>query len=298
MRLNLTNELLLGLYAGYPEQEAYLAYLGKKDPLGVYNRYAALLDKLDGRLDGAWSFDSVDAAYISLDGLALSGIVSGLGRYFVEDFANYAGQRKPKERRALFIFDDLGAIDANLTNMFERVRSRGVSVYVSGQSDHSIAYRGMLQNTERILSSATTLILHACSHPQNIVARAGTEALIEEASQIADDADTGRGTLRLAEAPRVDPNDVMKLPVGEAYVIAHGRAQRVRVMPVAVGEQELADAEAYITHAAQQSQPSQPTARIPFAPTPGGAKRAIPAQDPSSPSSPPADFGGDEDILH
>ena len=66
------------------EQEAYLAYFCKKDPLGVYNRYAALLGKLDGRLDGAWSFDSVDAAYISLDGLALSGIVSGLGRYFVE----------------------------------------------------------------------------------------------------------------------------------------------------------------------------------------------------------------------
>jgi hypothetical protein len=69
-------------------------------------------------------------------------------------------------------------------------------------------------------------------------------------------------------------------------------------MPVAVGEQEPTDAEAYIAHAAQQSQPSQATARILFAPTVGGAKRAIPAQDSSSPSSPPADFGEDEDILN
>ena len=238
-RLNLINEFLLGLYAGYPEQEAYLEYLLKKDPLGTYNRYAALLSKLDGKLDGAWSYDSVDAAYISLDGLALSGTVSGLARYFVEDFAHYAGQRKPKERRVLFIFDDLGAVDANLTNMFERLRSRGVSVYVSGQSDRSIAFRGLLQNAERILSSATTLVLHACSHPHEILARAGTEAIIEESSQVAGEREAGRSSLRLTEVLKVHPNEVMQLPVGEAYVIAHGKAQRVRVLPIAVDPQML-----------------------------------------------------------
>ncbi len=187
LRLNLTNKVLLGLYAGNSELEAYLTYYSKRDPLGVYNRYAALLAKLGGKLDGEWSFDSVDAAYISLDGLALSGIVSGLGRYFVEDFANYAGQRKPLERRVLFLFDDLGAIDANLANMFERVRSRGVSVYVSGQSDHSIAYRGMIQNAERILSAATTIILHASNDPDRIIGRAGTLYTVEEVSGVEGD---------------------------------------------------------------------------------------------------------------
>ena len=296
LRLNLTNELLLGLYAGYPDREAYLAYLSRKDPLGVYNRYAALLGKLGGKLDGAWSYDSVDAAYISLDGLALSGIVSGLGRYFVEDFVNYAGQRKPGERRVLFIFDDLGAIDADLTNMFERVRSRGVSVYVSGQSDHSIAYRGMIQNAERILSSATTIILHACNRSREIVARAGTEAMVDEASHIAEDAETGRGTIRLREVSRVDPNEVMQLPVGEAYVIAHGKAQRVRVMPVTVGAKELAEAETYIAHAGQQPQDVQPTVQqiAPAAPD-RKAGRGAPA---SAPSSTSADDGQDEDVLN
>ncbi|GHO73972.1 hypothetical protein KSD_17430 [Ktedonobacter sp. SOSP1-85] len=236
-RLNLTNEYLLGLYAGHAEEATYLEYLGKKDPLGVYNRYAALLSTLDGQLDGTWSYDDVDAAYISLDGLALSGIVSGLARYFVEDFANYAGQRKPKERRVLFIFDDLGAVDANLTNMFERVRARGVSVFVSGQSDRSIAYRGLLHNAERILDSATTIILHACSHPHEILARAGTNIIAEESSQVSGEEETGQGSLRLKEVLNVHPNDVMQLPVGEAYMIAHGKAQRVRVVPIALNPQ-------------------------------------------------------------
>ena len=255
LRLNLTNKVLLGLYAGNSELEAYLTYYSKRDPLGVYNRYAALLAKLGGKLDGEWSFDSVDAAYISLDGLALSGIVSGLGRYFVEDFANYAGQRKPLERRVLFLFDDLGAIDANLANMFERVRSRGVSVYVSGQSDHSIAYRGMIQNAERILSAATTIILHASNDPDRIIGRAGTLYTVEEVSGVEGDEATGRGSLRLSEAPKIDANVIRQLAIGEVYVIAHGKAHQVRVMPVPIGDKEMADAET----SAHRSRPDLPT---------------------------------------
>jgi hypothetical protein len=243
-RLNLTNEYLVGLYSGHAEEEAYLEYMAKKDPLGVYNRYAALLSTLDGQFDGAWSYDDVDAAYICLDGLALSGIVSGLARYFVEDFAHYVGQRKPKERRVLFIFDDLGSVDCNLTNMFERVRARGASVYVSGQSDHSIAFRGLLQNAERILASATTIILHASSHPHEILARAGTQTIVEESLQVSGEQETGRSSLHLAEVLNVHPNEVMQLPVGEAYVIAHGKAQRVRILPVAVVQQTLEEVSA------------------------------------------------------
>jgi energy-coupling factor transporter ATP-binding protein EcfA2 len=231
-RLNLTNEYLLGLYAGHSEETAYIEYLTRRDPLGVYNRYSALLNMLEGQISGTWSFDDTQSCYISLDGLALSGIVSGLARYFVEDFANYAGQRKPKERRVLFIFDDLGAVDANLTNMFERVRARGVSVFVSGQSDRSIAYRGLLQNAERILAAATTIILHACNHPHDILASAGTTHIVEESSQVLGEQETGHSSLRVKEVLNVHPNDVMQLPVGEAYLIAHGKAQRVCVIPM------------------------------------------------------------------
>lgn len=121
--------------------------------------------------------------------------------------------------------------------MFERVRARGVSVFVSGQSDRSIAYQGLIQNAERILASATTIILQACSYPHEILARAGTQTVVEESPQITGEQEVGRSSLRVKEALNVHPNDVMQLPVGEAYIIAHGKAQRMRVVPLALHTQ-------------------------------------------------------------
>lgn len=262
LRLNLTNEVLFGLYAGNPDLEAYLTYYGKRDPLGVYNRYAALLVKLGGKLDGAWSYDTVDAAYICLDGLALPGIVSGLGRYFTQDFAHYAGLRKPKERRVLFIFDEIGAVDVDLANMYERVRSCGVSVFVAGQSDHSIAYRSLVQNADRILSAATTIILHAGNNPDRIIGRAGTLYTVEEVSGVEGDEASGHGSMRVAESPKIDPNVIRQLTTGEVYVIAHGKAHQVRVMPVRVGNAEMADAEVYV-HQQPPALPIQPVPNTP-----------------------------------
>src|ERR1044071_6855726 len=43
-----------------------------------------------------------------------------------------------------------------------------------------------------------------------------------------------RMTLRTAEIPRIDPNAVRQFGVGEAFVIAHGRAARVQVAPLGV----------------------------------------------------------------
>ncbi len=286
VRLNLTNGVLLGLYKGCPEQEAYLTYLSKRDPLGVYNRYAALLSKLHGKLDGAWSYDSVDAAYVCLDGLALSGIVSGLGRYFVEDFAHYAGQRKPKERHILFIFDELSAVDVNLTNLVERVRSRGVSVFVSGQSDSSIAYRGFTQNADRLLSAATTIILHASNNPNSIIARAGTQHIVEEAAGVAGDEVTGHSTMRIAESPKVDPNVVRQLSTGEICVIAHGKAHLVRVMPVNVDKAVLAEAEAYVHLANQPSKAEPSSSSTPSAPIPETPVPVTTNQEASTPTLP------------
>jgi len=301
-RLNLTNEVLLGLYAGNPDLEAYLTYYSKRDPLGVYNRYAALLAKLEGKLDGAWSYDIADAAYICLDGLALSGVVSGLGRFFVEDFAHYAGLRKPKERRVLFIFDELGAVDVNLTNMFERVRSRGVSVYVSGQSDHSVAYRGFIQNADRLLSAATAIILHASNNPDRIIGRAGTLYTVEEVSGVEGDEATGRGSMRVVESPKVDANVVRQLTKGEVYVIAHGKAYQVRVMPVRVGDTEIADAEEYVRQQipASPTQPvsiTPPQTSVPLSsePTPTVTEKS--PSDPASPAEKDVRHEPDDDIL-
>ena len=99
----------------------------------------------------------------------------------------------------------------------------------------------MLQNAERILASATTVILLACNHPHEILARAGTETIVEESPQVSGEQETGRSSLRLKEKLNVHPNDVMQLPVGEAYIIAHGKAQRLRVVPLALNSQTQVD---------------------------------------------------------
>lgn len=232
---------------GDVEATAYLEGTAKKDLAGVYNRYRATFGKLRSKLDGAWSYDNVDAAYILLDGLALREIASGLGRYFVEDFAHYVGLRKPAKRRVLYIFDELSAVDADTTNLFERVRSKGATIFVSGQSYEGLGYKGQEPKAARLVSAATTIILHACSDPEELVRRAGKQKVVETGYGFEDEErGTGKGTVRLRDELRVDPDRVRTLGVGEVYVIAHGRAQCVQVAQVQVSEQEYQQAEDYV----------------------------------------------------
>lgn len=232
---------------GDVEATTYLEATSKKDLSGVYNRYRATFGKLQSKLDGVWSYDNVDAAYILLDGLALREIASGLGRYFVEDFAHYAGLRKPNDRRVLYIFDELSAVEADVTNLFERVRSKGVSIFVSGQSYEGLGYKGQEPKAARLVSAATNIIVHACSDPEKLVGRAGKQKVVDTGYGFEEEErGTGKGTVRLRDELRVDPDAVRKLGVGEVYVIAHGRAKRVQVAQVQVSEQERRDAEAYV----------------------------------------------------
>ena len=218
---------------GAPEQTAYLEGLSRKDLGGVYSRYRATFAKLKGKLDGVWSFDDVDAGYLLLDGLALRELASGVGRLLLEDFAHYAGMRKPLERRVLFIFDEVGAVDVDVTNLFERVRSKNVSIFVSGQSYAGLGYRGLETRANRIVSAATTVILHACSDPDELIKRGGKLKRPEAGYGFEEgERSTGRGTLHVREELRVSSDAVRQLEVGEAYVIAHGRAERVWIAQI------------------------------------------------------------------
>lgn len=237
----LNQNRLLELYDGDDAATAYIESIPKKEFFGVLNRYKAVFGQLRGHLDGNWAYEDVDAAYVLLDGLALRTIASGLGRYYVEDFAHYAGFRKAKFQRTLFIFDELSAVDADLTNLFERVRSRGVSVFVSAQSVEGLGYKGLMQKASRMLSAASTIILHRTSDPETLAARGGKGVVTQvgynyRTSQAGVPLEDGNGTetLRLAEAYRVSPDAVRQLPVGECFVIVNGQAARIAVAQMAV----------------------------------------------------------------
>ena len=201
-----------------------------KEGQGAVARYRSFFEVLDGKLDGTWAFEDVDAAYVLLDGLALKEEAAGLGRFLVEDFAHYVARRKLPDRRVLLVIDEFSALsmDTDAANLFERVRSLGASVIVSSQS-----HGGLGAGADRILDAAAGLICHQGADPERLVTRAGTRLTVERTIQVStDDGPTGLGSLRTQDAFRVHPDQVRQLDVGECFLIAHGRAVRVRVTPV------------------------------------------------------------------
>jgi hypothetical protein len=216
-------------YRARPEA-AEIDDLAERDVAGVANRYRAFFGALGGSLDGAWAFEDAAACYLLLEGLALKAEAARLGRFFLEDFAHYAGVRKELARRVLLVVDEFSALEsaADAAHLFERLRSFGAAVIVSAQG-----YAGLGAAADRILDAAETLVLHRCADPERLVARAGTVPRVEHTRYLPSHAvppGAGReGSVTRREGWRVRPNDVRQLPAGEAIVISGGKAGRVRV---------------------------------------------------------------------
>lgn len=225
-------DVLRELYQGHAD--AYkVERLRGEDVRGVYQRYAGFFDALDGKLDGSWSLEDVEGAYFLIQGTAFKREAASLGRFLVEDIAHYVTERKRRDRQVLIIIDEFSALSmsSDAANLFERLRSFGGAVIVSSQS-----YAGLGENAERLLGAATTIILHSCSDPERIGRRAGTLRGADYSYQLDRQGTPGRMTLRTAEIPRIDPNAVRQFGVGEAFVIAHGRAARVQVAPLGIAD--------------------------------------------------------------
>ncbi|HEU5004452.1 MAG TPA: hypothetical protein VFW71_16965 [Actinomycetota bacterium] len=231
----LSKPMLRAAYRRRP-QAAEIEELAERDVAGVANRYRAFFASLGGGLDGGWAFEDTRACYVLLEGLALKAEAARLGRFFLEDFAHYAGVRKPPGTPVLLVVDEFSALESttDAAHLFERLRSFGAAVMVSSQG-----YAGLGVAGDRILDAAETLILHRCAEPEPLIARAGTVSRVDHTRYL--DAGTGpevgrQGAVRRKDDWRVRPNDVRQLPVGEAVVIAGGRAARVQVAMVDVGD--------------------------------------------------------------
>jgi hypothetical protein len=223
-------DVLRELYQGHADAFK-VERLRADDVRGVYQRYAGFFDAVGGTLDGRWSLEQVDAAYFLIQGTAFKREAASLGRFLMEDIAHYVTERKRRDRPVLIIIDEFSALSmsADAANLFERLRSFGGAVIVSSQS-----YAGLGETAERLLGAATTILLHGCSDPERIGRRAGTVRGADYSYQLDRQGTPGRMTLRSAETPRIDPNTVRQFGVGEAYVIAHGRATQVQVAPLGI----------------------------------------------------------------
>ena len=237
----LSVKTLAELYKGSDDGRAQtLKTLTEVDFAGVYKRYFGFFDALGRKLDGSWSFDTVQTGYILLDGLALKEEARSLGRYLLEDFAHYVSKRKKADKRVLLIVDEWSAIStggADAANLFERVRSYGAGIVVTSQS-----YEGLGADAAKLLGAAWATIAFQCTDPEPIAARAGTKQAIQTTLQGELTAVPGRNTLLSGrdyvsgmftqheqEVPRLHPNVIRNLAVGECCIVTNGAYQELRV---------------------------------------------------------------------
>jgi len=264
-RLNI--ERLKMLYAGQ-EEESQLELIRVEDANGVHNRYASIFDVLHHHIDGGWSWDTVNAAYILIPGLSLKSTAEGFGRFLIEDFAHYCAVRKPPEKRVLFIIDEYSALSskADAANLIERVRSLGASVILSSQTYERL---GPPDKRKAILGAAGTIILHRSSDPEELIQRAGTQKVIAKHYQLATEEVTGRETLHVEEQLIINPNAVRMLPPGTCYLIHAGQAVCCQVQALSLSPQSIRQQEEQSKPQAQeQSEEQHQPEKLPPIPAP------------------------------
>lgn len=221
-------------YEGDPRQRE-AGDFDKTQVLGLRKRYRGFFNALSRKLDGVWDFGSVQAGYLLLDGLALQEEAVSLGRFLLEDFAQYVALRKRPEERVLLLADEFSALASgtDAANLFERVRSYGAAIIASSQS-----YQGLGRDADRMLSAAASVILFQSPDPDELTRRAGTRQGQARSYQTRQDttwgnqAPTGSATIHEREQPKIDPNHARSLPVGQCFIISAGAYQRVQVARV------------------------------------------------------------------
>src|SRR6266699_6398510 len=131
--------------------------------------YDGFFDGAAGGLDGTFAFEDADAVYIGLEGDALTEQAVTMARYLLEDCAHYAKHRKPHNYHALTIIDEFGVLKAsNITDLYERVREPGMSLFASAQS-----YQGLGSERASVLAASSIKIMHRCGDPEEVVKFAG-----------------------------------------------------------------------------------------------------------------------------
>jgi hypothetical protein len=226
-----------------------LSMLSEEDLRGVYKRYFGFFDTINGKLDGGeqgWSFDTVQAGYLLLDGLALKEEARSLGRYLLEDFADYVSRRKPADQKVLLIIDEYSAISTggvDAANLFERVRSYGAGIIVTSQS-----YDRLGRDADAIIGAAAATVAFQCTDPERIASRAGTtretrSSISVEYTPPATNAlsnqrthASGTGSEREHEVPRLHGNILRELEIGECCIITNGAYLRLRAALVSEGK--------------------------------------------------------------
>jgi hypothetical protein len=190
-------------------------------------RYEAFFAQIRGQLDGTWAWEDTTAGYVLLDSLTLSEEVGGLARFLFEDFMHFI-PRKPRAQFCMLVVDEFSSLaeSSSMAPRVEKARGFHTSLVLAPQVVEGM---GGEVETARILGSVETVIAHRVNTPDQIVALAGTRKIPELTTRLAEDGLTRDRSVRMEQRPAIDPNKVRGLDAGEAYLINHGRAMKIKV---------------------------------------------------------------------
>jgi Cdc6-like AAA superfamily ATPase len=225
----LRRDSLLELHPAHSPQAGEIAALSRDHLDGIRARYAAFFNTLNGALDGQTAFDQLDTAYFLLDGLRLKYEAGYLARFLVEEFTQWAAGRKPRHRRVLIIVDEFSAIaqaGQGLVDVIERTRGFGVAAVLCPQLAEGM---GSPEAAARIIGSAQTILLHQMATPELFVRAGGTRRTHHTSRQLDGEDFTGRGSTRIEDEYRVDPNEVRRLKPGQCFAIGSGQAMKLQI---------------------------------------------------------------------
>ena len=193
-------------------------------------RFATLLDRLGPALDGPGTLAEADAWYFILEGTSEPSVAEAQAMAITELAAHAAVNPYGEPRAMLLAADDYSAVSGRvpLSNLYERGRSLGIGVQVSGQSWQGLG--GTKDERYRIAATADggIFVLHT-PYPEPLTQLAGTRRVLETAHKLVGNSWGDEGTTREQHAWTADPDLIRRLDTGQACYIHRGAATFVQV---------------------------------------------------------------------
>lgn len=194
----------------------------------VRGRYEAFFASLGVALDGEWGWDDSDAGYFLLDPLALRENAAAATSLLFTDFGHYISRRKDTDRPCVLFIDEFSSIARrnDIAFVTEQARSFNVGLVLIPQS---LSGLGDEEQRDRILDSVETVIAHSCRLPDRVSALGGERRVAELTHRFGEGAVEDQGNSRLEIRPKVEPQDLRTLAIGEAWVMRRGQASKVQI---------------------------------------------------------------------
>jgi hypothetical protein len=151
----------------------------------------------------------------------------------IEDILDYIGKRQ--KRPAVLVIDEFGMFgNDNIIKLLSLARSSKLGIVLATQD---VANLGDETTMRLILANTGTKLLMRSDFPEDIAKLAGTIYQLEGSVQYERGQATGLGSVRPQHTFKIDMNEAAQLQTGEAFLIRHRQAAKLKI--AALDEEEV-----------------------------------------------------------